>query len=45
MFDRAINISSTSKYRKDILTDGGNYYGTQHIKMIFWYIAVLISYS
>ena len=36
---------STSKYQKDILTDGENYYDTQHIKRIFWYLAVLISNS
>ena len=28
---------------KNILTAHENYHGTQHIKRIFWYLAVLIS--
>ena len=43
-FDRAINIEH-KQIPKRYLTDDENYHGTQHIKMIFWYLAVLISYS
>ena len=44
MFDRAINIEHKLK-PKIYLTDDDNYHGTQHIKRIFWYLAVLISNS
>ena len=44
MFDRAINIEN-KQVPKRIFTDDENYHGTQHIKMIFWYLAVLISNS
>ena len=41
MFNRPINIEhkQTPKY---ILTADENYHGTEHIKRIFWYLAVLI---
>ena len=39
-------IKSTSKYQKNILTDGENYHGTQYIKMFFFlYLLVLVLIS
>ena len=42
MFDRPINIEH-KQIPKYVLTADENYEGTQHIKRIFWYLAVLIS--
>ena len=44
MFDREINIEHKQIPRR-YFTDDENYHGTQHIKRIFWYLAVLISIS
>ena len=42
MFDRPITIEH-KQIPKDILTANENYFGTQYIKRILWYIAVLRS--
>ena len=43
-FDREINIEH-KQIPTHILTDYEIYHCTQHIKRIFWYLAVLISNS
>ena len=43
-FDGEINIE-LKQIPKDISIEDENYHGTQHIKRIFWYLAVPISNS